>query len=1117
METQNNKLNKLTKLMELLSNDTITPKEVERFLTMVVQVIKDQKDQFQTISNKNLAEIDEAVKYLSNNYKEQLANIEKKATQDFNKEVKAVESKIEEVKKLVDEAIKMKPKDGEKGDAGYTPVLGKDYFTDKDKEVFKKDVVKELDLETVIDSKIKDFPKMEDFDNLNLKLNEFSSRKIPVGLEVFKDGKNLGRFPSINFKGGNIQASASRIDVDFSKSIEWGEIGGTLADQTDLVSYIADQVATADTLQEVTDNGATTTNTITLSPTGNNKALIANGSGSGAAIDITHAGSGTKLQIGSTGAGDMINAGSGAFVVNNNGQVGINRAPAGALAIQEPTNSTTRFFFYAPTTGNAMNMQMTDSYQWYMRHVWSGTDYNPIALSQLNGNVYFSLQDASVEYARIASVGDSFINAGDLVLGGTSADAKLHVISPSTQARFAYDTSNDMTITVDSSGVPTFNQTGDGVIFSKTLAVDGPVRGAYKFTTTGGSTTAKWWLANTSTGGTAWSNSMPGIELSAGGMNTTFKYTPAIKFGSTDPDLTTTNPKFNAYIAGYATEAYSSDTRTGMGLEFGVSATNGGTGSVAARVLTLEPATASLFYDDSHFASLAVASTGALTLTSTSATHLNIGDGSSNSTVDAYIQGSSNSRLFFMEGASQRGRIESLSNNTFHIRSNSDNLNLNQDSSRNITLAQGGGKVGIGAFGNASYTPNAFLEVRGTTEQLRIGYDSSNYTGLYTESDGTFNIDSTKSTIVVNGTATTNPRIEMENVRTVQYSTTGFTLRNTETEDGYQEWHFVAQKDGSGAGVGDSQFYIRLRNNSQSEAMTPFAIDGGTGDIYLLRGYTNGTKLSYGNVLIGGQASGTAKVSIGDSTQAQLGLNYSTGIRTTLQTDGSGNFNVTPNTGETVINSLLGVGITPTTLLHISGSAPIFTVADTSNNSGLRINVTGLDADNDSLMRFQDNGTTRLQMYRDGALNLSHYGSGNETGTLAYSLGVDSSGNVIEGPKLVTGTYTPTLTGVTNVASSTAYTCQYMQVGNMVTVSGQISVTPTTNNSEVTIGISLPVASNFGNSYELGGTAYKQANTDAGHGASIYADATNNRAEMDYFETHGGGDTFSFSFTYQII
>lgn len=115
------------------------------------------------------------------------------------------------------------------------------------------------------------------------------------------------------------------------------------------------------------------------------------------------------------------------------------------------------------------------------------------------------------------------------------------------------------------------------------------------------------------------------------------------------------------------------------------------------------------------------------------------------------------------------------------------------------------------------------------------------------------------------------------------------------------------------------------------------------------------------------------------------------------------------------------------------------------------------------------------------------------------------------------GTYTPTLTWVTNVSSSTARKCQWMRVGNVVTVSWQMEVTPTANNAETTIWISLPVASNFGTAYECGWAGYTMANTINWHGTSIYADAANNRAEMDYFETHWAGDIFSFSFTYEVI
>jgi hypothetical protein len=59
----------------------------------------------------------------------------------------------------------------------------------------------------------------------------------------------------------------------------WGSISGTITDQTDLVDYIADQLETQDTLQEVTENGATTTVESTFSGGLITNQVKANGSG----------------------------------------------------------------------------------------------------------------------------------------------------------------------------------------------------------------------------------------------------------------------------------------------------------------------------------------------------------------------------------------------------------------------------------------------------------------------------------------------------------------------------------------------------------------------------------------------------------------------------------------------------------------------------------------------------------------------------------------------------------------------------------------------------------------------------------------------------------------------
>ena len=154
-----------------------------------------------------------------------------------------------------------------------------------------------------------------------------------------------------------------------------------------------------------------------------------------------------------------------------------------------------------------------------------------------------------------------------------------------------------------------------------------------------------------------------------------------------------------------------------------------------------------------------------------------------------------------------------------------------------------------------------------------------------------------------------------------------------------------------------------------------------------------------------------------------------------------------------------------------------------------------------------------------GGVTFNAVGSGagftfSDSVNITSSLQCDS---IVNDTGLAHGTYTPTLTGVTNVSSSTPRLATYMRVGNTVTVAGQIDVTPTANNTQTTIGISLPIASAFTTAYQAGGSGHTIANTAAGHGASIQADATNDRVEMDYYETHGATDTISYTFTYQVI
>lgn len=124
----------------------------------------------------------------------------------------------------------------------------------------------------------------------------------------------------------------------------------------------------------------------------------------------------------------------------------------------------------------------------------------------------------------------------------------------------------------------------------------------------------------------------------------------------------------------------------------------------------------------------------------------------------------------------------------------------------------------------------------------------------------------------------------------------------------------------------------------------------------------------------------------------------------------------------------------------------------------------------------------------------------------------DEDGTLLVGAH---GVYTPTLTGVANVAASTAYQCQYMQVGSVVTVSGKLDIDPTLTATSTQLGISLPVASNIGANEDVGGTAFAPA--IAGMGAAILGDATNNRAQLQFISSDINNNSMYFSFTYRII
>jgi hypothetical protein len=116
------------------------------------------------------------------------------------------------------------------------------------------------------------------------------------------------------------------------------------------------------------------------------------------------------------------------------------------------------------------------------------------------------------------------------------------------------------------------------------------------------------------------------------------------------------------------------------------------------------------------------------------------------------------------------------------------------------------------------------------------------------------------------------------------------------------------------------------------------------------------------------------------------------------------------------------------------------------------------------------------------------------------------------------GVYTPDLTAILNASNLVAYQCQYMKVGNTVTVSGRLNSKSVGSFSVSQVGISLPVASDFGNDYECAGVGQGivVSSRTLDTTSAIYADPANDYAVLDYRAMTTNTYNHYFTFTYLV-
>jgi hypothetical protein len=166
-----------------------------------------------------------------------------------------------------------------------------------------------------------------------------------------------------------------------------------------------------------------------------------------------------------------------------------------------------------------------------------------------------------------------------------------------------------------------------------------------------------------------------------------------------------------------------------------------------------------------------------------------------------------------------------------------------------------------------------------------------------------------------------------------------------------------------------------------------------------------------------------------------------------------------------------------------------------------------------ALLRDKLDGTSNTGTVKNPVLD------GTATGSLASAAlsAITFSGtHTFSSGNLISGTYTPTLTNGTNVSSSSSAVCQWLRVGNTVTVSGRISVTHPSGVTPTDIGVSFPVASAITLAIQCAGTAVS-SDTVSTLAGEVYGDATNDRATILYTSASAGANALTFQFTYLVV
>jgi hypothetical protein len=317
----------------------------------------------------------------------------------------------------------------------------------------------------------------------------------------------------------------------------------------------------------------------------------------------------------------------------------------------------------------------------------------------------------------------------------------------------------------------------------------------------------------------------------------------------------------------------------------------------------------------------------------------------------------------------------------------------------------------------------------------------------------------------------------------------------------------------------------------------------------------NNEQFGAGDMLIGDNSEGTANVFY-DASEGRLNFRGGTTVQAYVDTDGK----ITAGSGNVVIDA---GGITfangdanqylvfkdssgnPTMFIY-GASDDALTLNNTGTGKAIRLYVKHTDGNN-HYIQIDENPSVANQSFFEieegsaggrAAFGVDHFidflnGDGTGSATVWFNerghnidfivkdeagnqaINVDASAGTVTIAGITSGTYSPTVTAVTNVDSASADAdFMYTRVGNMVQGYGSVSIDPTAGSGTTRIEISLPIASNFAAATDAVGGGSAQVTNTTG---SIAADTTDDRLALQFQSPTTASMAWRIWFMYQIL